>query len=84
MIVKYKIRKNDIKYEAGRYYADNSGSLYQIIYDAEFGYSLLDVSSGKVTADFYRSTVELINEISADSLTPLKQVVTAKFEANYS
>jgi hypothetical protein len=78
--MEYKIKENSIKYEAGRYFVDYSGYLYQIIYDEDQGYALLNVKQGLVESEFQESIDSLLKYTTITDMKPVKQIVAAEFE----
>jgi hypothetical protein len=78
--MEYKIKESNIKYEAGRYFVDGYGELYQIIYDRDRGYALLNVSKGRVESDFEETIEFLLQYTTITDMKPVKQIVAAEFE----
>ncbi|QCR33583.1 hypothetical protein [Lysinibacillus sp. SGAir0095] len=81
--MEYNIKKTEIKYEIGKYFTNEcEDNLYQIIYDSDRGYAILDVEKGELTSDFIETKDDLITYTTLTSMKPLKQVGIAKFEVN--
>ena len=78
--MEYKIKKNSIKYKAGKYFIDNVDELYQIIYDGVHGYALLNVHTGIVVSDFEETIESLLKYTTITDMKPVKQTVVAEFE----
>jgi hypothetical protein len=78
--VEYKIKENNIKYEAGKYFVNIWGELYQIIYDEDQGYALLNVKQGLVDSEFHESIESLLKYTTITDMKPVKQTVAAVFE----
>lgn len=78
--MEYKIKKGSIEYEAGRYFVNAWGELYQIIYDSDQGYALLNVEKGTVESDFEETIESLLKYTSITDMKPVKQTVAAEFE----
>jgi hypothetical protein len=78
--MEYKIKENNIKYEAGRYFVDYSGDLYQIIYDEDQGYALLNVKRGLIESEFEETIESLLKYTTIGDMKPVKQIVAAEFE----
>jgi hypothetical protein len=78
--MEYKIKENNIKYEARRYFVDVWGNLYQLIYDEDHGYALLNVKQGLVDSEFHESIESLLKYTTITDMKPVKQIVAAEFE----
>ena len=78
--MEYKIKENSIKYEVGRYFVNAWGELYQIIYDRDRGYALLNVEKGTVESDFEETIEFLLKYTSITEMKPVRQIVVAEFE----
>lgn len=78
--MEYKIKENNINYEAGRYFVNTWGELYQIIYDRDRGYALLNVEKGTVESDFEETIEFLLNYTTITDMKPVRQIVAAEFE----
>ena len=78
--MKYKIKENEIKYEAGKYFVSVCGELYQIIYDRDRGYALLNVENGTVDSDFEETIESFLKYTTITDMKPLKQIAPAEFE----
>lgn len=78
--MEYKIKENNIKYEAGRYFVDGAGYLYQIIYDRDRGYAVLDVKKGTIESEFEETIEFLLKYATIGDMKPVKQIVAAEFE----
>lgn len=78
--MEYKIKKSSIEYEVGRYFVDNTGDLYQIIYDKDRGYALLNVRKGEIESEFEETIESLLKYTIIGDMKPVKQIVAAEFE----
>ena len=78
--MEYKIKENNIKYDAGRYFVDYSGDLYQIIYDEDRGYALLNVRKGEIESEFEETIESFLKYTTISDMKPVKQTVAAEFE----
>ena len=78
--MEYKIKENSIKYEVGRYFVNAWGELYQIIYDRDRGYALLNVGKGTVESDFEETIESFLKYTTITVMKPLKQIASAEFE----
>lgn len=78
--MEYKIKKSSIEYEAGRYFVNALDELYQIIYDRDRGYALLNVEKGTVESDFEETIESLLKYTTIGDMKPVKQTVAAEFE----
>lgn len=78
--MEYKIKENNIKYETGRYFVDGWGNLYQIIYDEDRGYALLNVKQGIIESEFEETIEFLLKYTTIADMKPVKQTVAAEFE----
>lgn len=78
--MEYKIKENNIKYEAGKYFVNTWGELYQIIYDRDMGYALLNVEKGSVESDFQETIEFLLKYTTITDMKPVRQTVAAEFE----
>jgi|HigsolmetaAR201D_1030396.scaffolds.fasta_scaffold32734_2 hypothetical protein len=78
--MEYKIKENNIKYEVGKYFIDGAGYLYQIIYDRDQGYAILDVKHGTIESDFQETIEFLLQYTTIKDMKPVKQIVAAEFE----
>ena len=78
--MEYKIKENNIKYEVGRYFVDNTDDLYQVIYDKDSGYALLNVRKGEIESEFEETIESLLKYTTVGDMKPVKQIVAAEFE----
>jgi len=78
--MEYKIKENNIKYEVGRYFVDNTDDLYQVIYDKDSGYALLNVRKGEIESEFEETIESLLKYTTIGDMKPVKQIVAAEFE----
>lgn len=78
--MEYKIKENNIKYEVGRYFVDNTDDLYQVIYDKDSGYALLNVRKGEIESEFEETIEFLLQYTTIKDMKPVKQTVAAVFE----
>ena len=78
--MEYKIKKGSIEYDAGRYFVNAWGELYQIIYDRDRGYALLNVEKGSVESDFQETIEFFLKYTNITDMKPVRQIVAAEFE----
>jgi hypothetical protein len=78
--MEYKIKENNIKYEAGKYFVDVWGNLYQLIYDEDHGYALLNVKQGLIESEFEETIESLLKYTTIGDMRPVKQIIAAEFE----
>lgn len=78
--MEYKIKKGSIEYDAGRYFVNTWGELYQIIYDRDRGYALLNVEKGTVESEFEETIEIFLKYTNITDMKPVRQIVTAEFE----
>ena len=77
--MEYKIKKGSIEYEAGRYFVNTWGELYQIIYDRDRGYALLNVEKASIESDFQETIEFLLKYTTIGDMKPVTQIAAAEF-----
>ncbi|MCX7610243.1 MAG: hypothetical protein N2043_01475 [Ignavibacterium sp.] len=80
--MKYVLEKNELNYEPGNlYYDESSEKIYMIIYDENnHSYALLNIATGKVESKFEKDITSLLHYTYLSDMFPVEQTEPIKLK----
>jgi hypothetical protein len=79
--MKFELKVKKTNYCAGRYFLGKyNENLYQLIYDKDRGYAILNVEEGSIVSEFEETIEDLVINTTIGEMIPLKQTTKAEFE----